>query len=837
MKNKIKFLPILVLIALQFNSYGQINKANRYFDLYRFTEAIPLYKKVIAKNKADITEATTRLADCYRLVNDPQDAKVWYTKVVENTGAAPISYFYLGQSLCQLKSYTEAKNTFEKYGQLVPDDPRGKQYAGFCDWAAKNKYAVSKLLEVKNARGLNTKWSDFSPVPYRDGIVFTSDRITSYKTDLTYKWTNNAYLDLYTSNPQYLGDFWSDMNQPKPLSFKYDEIYHDGPVIFSNDGKKVAISRTDRKKVHSTSKSKFKTHVVKIFYANMESGKNPKFIPFYLNNDDYSVAHPALSADGNIMIFSSNKPGGKGASDLYMVTMFNGSWSPAINLGNKINSLGNEVFPYLMNDSTLLFASDGHAGFGGLDIYISFKKDTTWTEPQNLMQPINSSFDDFGILLFNDLKSGFFSSNRPEGTGLDDIYAFRGLELGNIAKEVTKQDTMYVATISGYVKDKTSGLPIDQATVFLLNPQDGKVKILKTDPNGLYKTTVNRPAEYLVKAMQKNYIADCEPWDIAKIEPNKEMQAPRDLMLDKLDMNKSFVLKNIYYDFNKYFIRDDAKADLNKVIKIMQENPAIIAELSSHTDSRASFEYNNVLSQNRANSAVDYIVSNGGILPGRLLARGYGEYRLTNKCSDGVTCTEEQHQLNRRTEFKVIGMNSGSMQGQFDPTKFIANETLDIRTFPDFFFEPCDAEISQSPRDVSNGQYEVPIQQKKVVSIQQNNTPQKAPEYHIVKYGETVYGIAKMYGMPIERLVKLNNIKDYTIIPGQKLKLDANAVYTPENSEKPMSINQMGSTHVVVTGETLESISKKYNIPMEKLRILNKLQNNDVIVGQKLFLE
>jgi LysM repeat protein len=177
------------------------------------------------------------------------------------------------------------------------------------------------------------------------------------------------------------------------------------------------------------------------------------------------------------------------------------------------------------------------------------------------------------------------------------------------------------------------------------------------------------------------------------------------------------------------------------------------------------------------------------------------------------------------------------MQGQFDPTKFIANETLDIRTFPDFFFEPCDAEISQSPRDVSNGQYEVPIQQKKVVSIQQNNTPQKAPEYHIVKYGETVYGIAKMYGMPIERLVKLNNIKDYTIIPGQKLKLDANAVYTPENSEKPMSINQMGSTHVVVTGETLESISKKYNIPMEKLRILNKLQNNDVIVGQKLFLE
>ncbi len=823
MKNSIKLIPIIVLIALQFNSYGQLQRANRYFDLYRFSKAIPLYKKVIAKGPLEKSnEAVVKLADCYRYINNPQEARSWYARAVEIVPVVPVNYLYLGQALRQLESYKDAKAAFEKYAQLVVDDPRGKTYAAFCDWAIKNKYAVSKVLEIKNEEALNTKWSDFSPVIYKDGIVFTSDRVSDAKTDLTYKWTDNDYLDLFLSKPKYFQDYWTDMTEPKTLSNSYEQLYHDGPAVFSKDGKMVIISRTDRKNV-KVAKDKIKTHVVKMFFADITDDKNPKFKPFFLNADEYSVAHPTLSPDGKTMIFSSDKPGGFGESDLYMCVWANDNWTNLVNLGQKINSLGNEVFPTMVNDTTLLFASDGYAGFGGLDIFISNKKGGEWTEPRNLMKPINSSWDDFGILFFEDMKHGFFSSNRPGGKGLDDIYAFRNFGIA----DPENADTLNKALISGYVKDKSTGQPIDQATVFLLNPQTGKVKILKTNPEGLYKTTVDRPAEYLVKAMQKNYIFDCLPWNISKIEPNKNMIAPRDLLLDKLDMNKTFVLNNIYYDLDEYFIREDAKPELNKVIKIMQDNPALIAELSSHTDSRASFSYNNTLSTNRANAAVDYIVSNGGILPGRLLARGYGEYRLTNNCKDGVTCSEEEHQLNRRTEFKVLGFSTPTNRGQFDPTKFVDGEVIDIKFLPDFFFDPCDLKVSESPLDVSGKRTYVTKYQQPVQKI-------SVPAYHIVAKGETLYSIAKMYGMTVDKLKTLNGIQDDKIIPGQKLKLEGKMTI-PMQSQTNSIVNP--GYHTVMAGETLGRIAKKYNISIDKLRILNQIQDNQITVGQKLLLE
>jgi outer membrane protein OmpA-like peptidoglycan-associated protein/LysM repeat protein len=790
MKNKIKFFPIIILIALQSNSFGQLQRANRYFDLYQFAKAIPLYQKVVTKGSDEKrNEATSKIADCYRLINNPQEARSWYARAVENTAAAPINYFYLGQAWCELENYSEAKTAFEKYSELLPDNPKGSLYAGFCDWANKNKNVVSTITETKNEEALNTQWSDFSPVIYKDGIVFTSDRISDAKTDLTYKWTDNDYLDLYVSKPKYYKDYWTDMTAPKTLSNSYEQMFHDGPAVFSKDGSKVIISRTDRKNVKS-SKEKIKTHVVKLFYANVETGNEPKFTPFFLNSDDYSVAHPALTTDAKSMIFSSDKPGGSGESDLYMCKWENETWTDAVNLGEKINSIGNEVFPCLVNDTILLFASDGHAGFGGLDIFISYKKGDEWSEPKNLMKPINSAYDDFGILMFNDLKTGFFSSNRPEGKGLDDIYAFRNFGIAVPQKEKAYEnekarlDTFNMAIISGYVKDKSNQQPIDQATVFILNPQNGKVKILKTNADGLYKAKVERQAEYLVKAMKPNYIADCLPWDIDSIEAGKTLNAPRDLLLDKLDLNKSFVLKNIYYDLDKYDIREDANPELNKVIKIMQENPYIIAELSSHTDSRSSFEYNNMLSTNRANAAVDYIVVNGGIIPGRLLARGYGEYRLTNKCKDGVPCTEEEHQLNRRTEFKVIAFSQPSGRGQFDPARFEDGEIINLKTLPDYFFEPCELKISDSPIEIKTaennesnpGQVSNPIV-KSTTSEKQVSTPQKVvvnnseAKYHIVLLNETLYHISVTNNTTVEKLKELNKLSDNKIIVGQKLRI------------------------------------------------------------------
>jgi outer membrane protein OmpA-like peptidoglycan-associated protein/LysM repeat protein len=793
MKKRIKLIPIIVLMVIQFSSYGQMERANRYFDLYRFAKAIPLYEKVVKHGKeADQRKATIKIADCYRLLNNAIEARSWYARVVEITGIEPINYFYLGCAQMELENYTDAKTSFEHYGLVVPNDVRGKQYAVFCEWAEKNK-AVTSNSEIKNMKSLNTQWSDFSPVLYKDGIVFTSDRISSAKTDIPYKWTGNGYLDLYTSQPRYFKDYWSDMTEAANLNKGYQQMYHDGPAAFSKDGKFVVISRTNLKNV-KIAEDKIKTHVVKLFYADIEEGVEPKFKPFFINSDEYSVAHATLSADGKTMIFSSDKPNGYGESDLYICKRDKDSWGYPANLGQKINTFGNEVFPYLVNDTTLLFSSNGHPGYGGLDIFISYKKDTSWTEPKNLMKPINSSYDDFGILMFDDLKSGFFSSNRPDGVGLDDIYAFRAAETNVAEKQTEVQLQAKTETgrslLTGYVKDKITNLPLDNATVFVCNMQNGKISVLKTDENGLYKTYVDQPANYLVKAMQTNYIADCFPWTLKTIYPDKTLSAYRDLILDKLDLNKTLVYNSIYYDFDKYLIRDDAKPELNKIIKIMQDNPNIIAELSSHTDSRGKADYNMMLSQNRANAAVDYIINTGGLMPGRMIAKGYGETKLTNKCKDGVKCTDEEHQMNRRTEFKVIGINQVSVKGQFDPGKYIAGEIIDVKSLPDFFFNPCDETYKEKqelsivkPEDVINSQPDIIVRSNAVNMIKQQDQ-------------ETV-------------VVK----------------------------EKPVDVEALTQYHIVVAGETLYSIANKYNMPVQKLIMLNKLQDNDKIsAGQKLII-
>ena len=802
MKTKIKLISVIVFIATHCSSFGQLQKANQYFDLFQFAEAIPLYQKIIKNgSEKNRNEAIVRIADCYRLINNPLEARSWYARAVENPENLPINYLYLGNSQCKLENYADAKKSFEKYSQLVPDDPKGKLYAGFCDWAIENKNVVSGIMEIKNMKSMNTQWSDFCPVFYKNGIVFTSDRILNYKTDLPFNWTSNDYLDLYFCSPKYYQDFWTEMTEPKLMAEQYEQIYHDGPIVFSKDGTKVIISRTDRKKV-TTTKDHFKTHMVKLFYADIKTGEEPKFKSFFLNSDEYSVTHPTLSPDARTMIFSCDKPGGEGESDLYSCEWINDSWSEPENLGSLINTIANEMFPTMVNDTILVFASDGHLGYGGMDLFISYKKNNEWTEPKNMMKPINSSYDDFGILLFDDLETGYFCSNRLGGEGLDDIYAFRNFEIARPAEKIEEEINPAVAI--GYVKDKITLQPITQATVFLLNPQNGKVKIMKTNSDGMFTSTIDRPAEYMLKVMQKNYIADCLPWNVDKVEPNGTLNAPRDLLLDKLDLNKTFVLKNIYYDLDKYDIRDDAKPDLDNVIKIMQENPTIIAEISSHTDSRAIAEYNSILSQKRANAAVDYIVLKGAIMPGRMLARGYGESKLTNNCKDGVPCTEEQHQMNRRTEFKVIGYSAPMTTGQFDPARFRDGEIVDLKWLPDYFFQPCNLQVSESPKsvttpvkddvtvkknvvlikkvDVSTEKLGVPVKEeistKKVELVTQKPdiAPQDTvkhdfPQYHDIVYGETLFSLAIRYNTTVERLMELNNLKNYTIIAGNKLRL------------------------------------------------------------------
>jgi len=396
--------------------------------------------------------------------------------------------------------------------------------------------------------------------------------------------------------------------------------------------------------------------------------------------------------------------GGMGGTDIYSCVWKNGEWSQPVNLGNKVNSFGNEMFPAIVGHE-LYFASDGFAGFGGLDIFKSTFSGGKWSEAENLGQPINSSFDDFAMILDSEGKKGFFSSNRPGGLGSDDIYACKRIESRkkNIDSNQDKtgknifpcppEDSLAVM-ISGIVKDKQTQKPVQGATVFLLNTQTGKAKVLKTDEKGAFSYVGSKGILYVAKSMENNYLSDCLNFKIETADTARVASLPRDLQIDRLEVNKiislnhmDYSIETIYYDFNKWFIRPDAAKELDKLVQVLKENPVMV-ELGSHTDSRGSREYNLDLSQKRAESAVRYIVMQG-IDASRIAAKGYGESQPINHCTDGVLCSAREHQANRRTEFKVTGFSKPEANSVYDMSKFKNQEEIPAYLLDEDFFMDC----------------------------------------------------------------------------------------------------------------------------------------------------
>ena len=693
MKKNVLFLIITIFLTGSLRLTAQIRQANTFFEQFKYSKAVPLYKKAISDKDESIRKlATVRLADCYRLMNNAEQASVWYSKALEIVGVDPINYYYLGMSLRTMANYTEAENAFLSYAEKEPSDFRGKIYAGYCN-EIKKWGGFAPCAEVQNASSVNSVYSDFGPVFYKEGLVFTSDRDIDMMNDQNYQWTSFGYLDLFSAQPLAKNDFWNGMTIPAKLSNAFNQPYHDGPASFTSDFKEIFTTRTLKGKSKKDS-ANFRTDYLKIFSADLADEKKVNYIAFPYNSDNFSVGHPAISADGTKLIFSSNMPGGNGQSDLYVSDLKNGEWQKPINLGSEINTFGNEVFPFLANDSTLFFSSDGHEGYGGLDIFESNLVNGKWTTPWNLKLPLNSPYDDFSIVFNRNLTDGFFSSNRPGGLGSDDIYAFRkyhrtpGVQVPEKPKEV-------IPLISGLVKDKKTLAPLDSATVFLLNKQTGEVLVLKTNRDGYFEAPIIKGVTYVAKAMKSNYFDDCLSITIPTDEASVKIKTPKDLLLDKYALNKTFVIENIYYDLDKWFIRDDAKPSLNKLVSLLNQYP-INVEIGSHTDSRASAKYNIQLSQKRAESAAKYLVENG-IEPKRLSHKGYGETMLINRCADGVPCFEAEHQTNRRTEFKITSINNSLIQsGSIDLNSFKAGDKFKTEKLGTDFFKMCKESTNNS---------------------------------------------------------------------------------------------------------------------------------------------
>jgi outer membrane protein OmpA-like peptidoglycan-associated protein/tetratricopeptide (TPR) repeat protein len=685
MKTTIRAIGILlIMVSFMPASHAQLKKANKLFQLYRYSEAIPLYTKAAAKarNQETEVEATTRLADCYRFTNNVEMASEWYAKVVQFDNIDPGNYLYLGQALQSKGDYENAKLAFNRYAKMVPTDPRGSAYAFACD-QSKKWDALPPAFEVRNLVSVNTKWSEFGPVFYKDGIVFTSDR-QEKNIEKTAGWTNSNYLDMYLAKKKDADNAFSDMRDATPFSTNINQTYHDGPATFTKDYKTIYLTRTYNDPTKA--QDNIKSHLLKIFYAKAEGNGWGEERPFFLNNEQYSVTHPSLSPDGKTLYFSSDMPGGSGASDIWFCTFKIGKWSAPVNLGKEINTFGNEVFPFILNDSTLYFASNGLAGYGGLDVFVSKRVKGVWQTPVNLHKPVNSSYDDFSIVLDASEDHGYFSSNRPGGSGSDDLYACQRLKVtpSDSTKTIAGKEAFF---IEGFVKDKNSLLPAGGATVSLLNTNTGVVKILRTDAKGYYKAAVDKNGVYVAKAILPNYISDCLHFPSAS-DTATRVSAPHDLLLNKLELNKVFALKIIYYDFDKWNIRPDAAAELDKLVKLMKENPISI-ELASHTDSRGTEQYNLKLTQKRAESVVRYLVEHG-IEASRLKAKGYGESKLTNRCKDGVDCTPAEHQANRRTEFTVTEFNAPYVTPRFDMSKLNPGDEIAVSMLDADFFVDCE---------------------------------------------------------------------------------------------------------------------------------------------------
>ncbi|MFC5271053.1 OmpA family protein [Adhaeribacter terreus] len=660
MNLRLLFLPfsLVFFLGLSRPVSGQtdLKVADRLYDEMAFAQATEAYKKLLDKNEPSL-EIIQRIAHGYRLMNVSKEAEFWYAQVLAFPGAASINTFFYAEAARRNGNYEKAKQLYLQYGnQVKSDQAMAMKLAYACDQAqywTKNPQPVALTAETFNSTN-----SDFSPVFYKNGIVFTSDREKQEKgaDNEIYAWTGKPYLQLYYLEK----DKDKNWGKVQPLPEPVNSTYHNGAAVFSADGNTVFYTRTNKekykKKKVNTDPTSWANPPLKdapvsrleIYISQFKNNEWTKPKPFAYNKPrEYSVGHPALSPNGNILYFASDMPGGFGETDLYYCTKeADGSWSKPVNCGNVVNTVGKECFPTLAPDGTLHFSSDGHLGMGGLDLFSAKGTKAKWQAVTNLETPFNSGGDDFGIIFDPEGKgeTGYFSSNRGSESGTDDIYSFKSSRVPcTLAGLTVEQPEAKQA--------QTEGKPLSNVTLRLYRAGDTTALVSYSDKDGKFSFPIQGGVKYIVKGSKEGYLTK-------SVEVMPECQSVLDLAklaltLNKNKVNSSYIVENIYYDLDKSEIRPDAARELDKLVVMLQDNPEVKIELSSHTDSRQTDHYNQMLSQLRADAAVKYIISRG-IDYRRITAKGYGESQLRNRCKDGVNCSEDEHQLNRRTEFKLI---------------------------------------------------------------------------------------------------------------------------------------------------------------------------------------
>lgn len=767
-KYNIGLLALLFLIAQQiFAQSGRLKAANRNFDNMSYIEAIRNYEDYLRTAKTgtpEMKEALTKLGYSYRKVQDSRNTERVYSELIDRFSKDLESeiYLYYAQALANNGKYKESQKMYSRYGQEQTADMRGRRFTvAYMDNS--RFFQDSATYKVDFLYALNSRQSDFSPMYYKNGLVFVSAREEGGVIKRVFMQNQTPFLDLFmfpdtaelrkdnavamkqvggisggnatfsaSEKLEAMATEEKQLSKIEQFSKTLNSKYHEGPVTFFKDYKKLIFTRNNYSKGRSRTSSDG-VNKLKLYIAS-ENGKHwggVKELPF--NSDDYSCGHPALSPDDSKLYFVSDMPGGFGGTDIYVVEYRDGNWSSPVNLGREINTEGNEMFPYLDENGNMYFSSDGHEGLGGLDVFfVEMREGIPTSDIQNLGAPINSEKDDFGFITNATRSSGYFSSNRKRGYGDDNIYSFmhgcrqlnilvydaetkkplasvdvrmlkngenkelfvtgsdgkvsvcmetgsdfefkamkegyesNGVSYGTFATSLKNKTsiTMYLEKskaplIKGTIVSEVNQRPMQGAVVTLKNNKDGSKQQVVTGADGRYEFQTKKEGEYSVSASKDRYAENTE--SLGKVKQSRKSPKTVEQNLGLVGQGDIFKLENIYYDFGQYFIRPDAAKELEtKLVPLLKKYPDMQIEVRSHTDSRSTDAYNAKLSENRARAVLDYLAARG-VNTKRVIAKGYGESELLNNCSDGISCTEDQHQANRRTEFKILAVSAVSM--------------------------------------------------------------------------------------------------------------------------------------------------------------------------------
>ena len=624
------------------------SRAQAAFEAGEYFEAIDLYKNAVNKvsDNDQKTAILFKIGECYRILGDARSAGLWYKKAVREDYQDPIIFLRYGQMMLINEKYAESVEEFKKYSDLVPDDPRGNIGIESCEAAINWKDNPTAYI-VENMRYFNSRQRDFSPGFINESyteVYFTSTREDATGND-THGATGQNFADLFTSTLDRKGK-WS---VPVPVESLNSE-FEDGTPNISSDFTTLYFTRCRKGK-----NQQLGCQILSATASGMD-WSDPK-VELESLGDSVTSAHPAISPDGNTLYFVSDMPGGLGENDIWKVTRSQGgSWGDPVNMGEEINTPGNELYPFVHNDGTLYFSTDSRVGLGGLDIYKATTDEIGSWRLENMKPPINSPEDDFGIVFEADVERGFFSSSR-KGRGNDDIFSFvlPPLEF----------------SVTGVVRDERNDQILPGSTVKSVG-SDGITVEANTGEDGTFKFMLKPGTDYVFIASQPGYLNGKERESTRGMDQSKEFE----VTIYLASITQVIELPNIFYDFAKWDLRPESMVSLDNLVETLDDNPNVTIELMSHTDSRGTPADNLELSQKRAQSVVDYLISKG-IQPDRLRARGYGESQpkvvdekvlsqynfleledvLTEAFINqlgSAELEERAHQVNRRTEFRVL---------------------------------------------------------------------------------------------------------------------------------------------------------------------------------------